>query len=691
MTPANAATDTSSSSIRRLRTLILVALLVGAAAFTAIMFTLVQSLSERFGPQVQADLEWRALRGAQELAKAADLGLAVSDTAMVSEAFGVYATSSDVQAIVALDATGALVARHGAFASIAQVFARPPSTLIYGPGYVASWAPSVIEGNQVGKVAVVVSTRRLGDAQAVLARVSDTTLIAGLAGAILGALVLWFFTRAVLLRDLRLHDYAHNLEEKVEVRTRELDDRNRGMRLVLDNVAQGFITVDLHGVMASERSAIVDRWFGVPAPGATFDDLMAARNPDLAAWFTLGLDGIRDGFMPLELCLAQMPRRFTSDARTFEIAYSPILQGAEVARILVIISDVTEHIIRARTEREQRETVLVFQQIAGDRVGFEEFLDESTTLIATLASAADPAVERRALHTLKGNCAIYGLESYAELCHTVESELADTTSPIPPAQRAVLTDGWRQVTAQMAQLLGDVRRDLVEVRFTELARAIDSAKQGLPSRELAAVLTSWTHEPVRRRFERLAAHATSLARRLGKGEVDVEIRDDDLRLDTARWAPFWSALVHAVRNAIDHGLEPPALRAQAGKPPRPRLAFEATRVRGRLAISVSDDGRGIDWAAVRDRATQLGLPSATPGDLERALFVDGFSTAATATQTSGRGVGMAALRQAVVALGGTVELDGQLGAGTTVRFVFPAADAQLLTLRPPTQPVRTFG
>jgi len=161
--------------------------------------------------------------------------------------------------------------------------------------------------------------------------------------------------------------------------------------------------------------------------------------------------------------------------------------------------------------------------------------------------------------------------------------------------------------------------------------------------------------------------------------------------DTARWAPFWSALVHAVRNAVDHGIEPPELRVGAGKPRRPRLAFEATRLRGRLAISISDDGRGVDWAAVRDKAKRLGLAHETPGDLERALFADGFSTAASATQTSGRGVGMAALRAAAAALGGTLELEGQLGAGTTLRFLFPEADAQLLTLRPPTQPVRTFG
>jgi len=130
-------------SISRLRTSILLALIVGVTIFTAVMFSLVQSLSERFGPEVAADLEWRALRGARELSYKADLGLAVGDTAMVQESFGVYASSHDVQAIVAVDAHGKVVAQHGSSPLVGVVFAAKPETLSYGPGYVASWAPSV--------------------------------------------------------------------------------------------------------------------------------------------------------------------------------------------------------------------------------------------------------------------------------------------------------------------------------------------------------------------------------------------------------------------------------------------------------------------------------------------------------------------------------------------------------------------
>jgi len=678
----------STFSIRRLRTLILIALVAGVAVFTGVMFTLVQSLSQRFGPQVEADLEWRAQRGAQELSKTADLGLAVSDAAMVTESFGAYAQSSDVRAIVALDAQGKQVAAHGAAMAIGPVFEAKPGTLVRGDGYVASWAPAVIEGNQVGKVAVVVSTARLADAQAELSRVSNITLIAGVAGAILGALVILFFTRQVSVRDLQLNDYAHNLEDKVEARTRELDERNQGMRLVLDNVAQGFITLDLDGVMASERSAIVDRWFGEPAAGAKFDAYVARHTESLAVWFDLGLSSIRDGFMPLELCLDQMPQRFTAADRTYDIKYSPIMRGEVVERILLIISDVTEHLINERSEREQREVFALFQRISADRAGFEEFLDDASRLVASLAVPGDPVVERRTIHTLKGNCAIYDLESYAALCHELETEIADSVEPISDAQRTALSAGWRAVTVRVARLLGEARRNVVEIGLAELARVVDKAKQGMPSRDLAIVLTSWSHEPTARRFERLAKHATSLATRLDKGELEIGISDDDIRLDTARWAAFWSAMIHAVRNAVDHGLERPDVRAATGKPARPKLSFTAAREHGFLVIRMSDDGAGIRWEAVRDRARQAGLPADTQADLEQALFADGFSTAQRATETSGRGVGMAALREATVALGGTIEIESKPQHGTLLKFMFPMQEMQRLSLRLPSQTLK---
>ncbi|MEO8553944.1 MAG: ATP-binding protein, partial [Kofleriaceae bacterium] len=102
-------------------------------------------------------------------------------------------------------------------------------------------------------------------------------------------------------------------------------------------------------------------------------------------------------------------------------------------------------------------------------------------------------------------------------------------------------------------------------------------------------------------------------------------------------------------------------------------------------ITLADDGRGIDWEAIRAKAEREGLPTATREDLIAALFADGLSTRDQASEVSGRGVGLGALRAAVAALGGTVDVASTPGAGTRFELRFPDPAAEL---RPPTQPLR---
>lgn len=662
---------TASFAIRRLRFLILLALLVGVTAITATLLDQIEGLSDRFGPQVRADLEWRAMRGAAEIARTADLGLAVGDAAMVHEAFGALTTSADVLGVVAVDASGQIIARHGMVPPLPTLFAGVRGGVARGPGFLSSWTPVEIEGATIGRVAVVVSTARLSGTRAILDKVSSITLIAGIAVLLLGAIVVCYFARAVATRDLQLREHAATLERRVHERTHALDEANRGMRLVLDNTSRGFITIDLRGEMSPQRSAIVDRWFGPPPASKRFADLVAPAAPDFAAWFDLGLDMLREGAMPPAVCIDQLPARMTDGARTFEVAYQPILVGTAVERLLVILHDVTTRLALERAELEQRELAVVFQRLLTDRAGCVELIAEGDALAASLATPGDRTSEDRALHTLRGTCGLFGFERFSRLCQDLEGELADSgADALDAAQRERLATGWAHVVATLRSLLGEPSRDVVEVPRGDLDHAIELA-QRRGSDELAAQLAGWTAEPVARRFERLGQQASGLAARLGKGPLHVEIADAGVRLEPARWAPLWTALVHVIRNAVDHGLETAAERARLGKG-EPRLRLTASQTAHRVVLSIADDGRGIDWEAVRASARAAGLRCETAGDLERALFADGLTSLDEPSELSGRGIGLAAVRDAVTARGGSISVTSTPGTGTRFDLAFPA-------------------
>jgi two-component system chemotaxis sensor kinase CheA len=148
-----------------------------------------------------------------------------------------------------------------------------------------------------------------------------------------------------------------------------------------------------------------------------------------------------------------------------------------------------------------------------------------------------------------------------------------------------------------------------------------------------------------------------------------------------------------VRNALDHGIEPADQRRAAGKPEAGRIALRAHVVDGLVTIEIADDGRGIDWDGVRVKARAADLPADTHEDLVRALFTDGVSTASTVSETSGRGVGLAAVLAAVIEAHGRVEVHSEATRGTRFVFAFTppsaaprARRATRRTLPPPASP-----
>ena len=175
-------------------------------------------------------------------------------------------------------------------------------------------------------------------------------------------------------------------------------------------------------------------------------------------------------------------------------------------------------------------------------------------------------------------------------------------------------------------------------------------------------------------LSRLPRLVRDLAAKLDK-QVDLQISGADTELDRTVVDALGDPLVHLVRNAIDHGLESPQERVAAGKPAAGTLEVTARHGGGRVVITVRDDGRGVDVAAVAARARQRGmllageeLTSAQAIDL---LFNAGFSTADRMTDISGRGVGMDAARAAVRALGGDVLLSSEAGVGTVAEIRLP--------------------
>jgi HPt (histidine-containing phosphotransfer) domain-containing protein len=455
-------------------------------------------------------------------------------------------------------------------------------------------------------------------------------------------------------------DNVIGLELIVQARTQALDQRNEDMRLILDNCGQGFVTLDAQGNMSAERSPAVDAWMGHAPAGTPFSALLAEHNPDAGAWFELAWESIMDGFMLLELCISQLPSKVQLGERAVQITYTPLLDDKEqLTGMLVVLTDVTAAMAQAAAEESQLELMAVFGHLVNDRSGFLSFVEEADLIMGRIEDPNCNLVElQRQVHTLKGSGSLFGLSKLTAKCHEAETQMIEDGT-LSPAARKGIVESWASFQQDLQQLMAQSNTSAVELSQSEYSDTLKAAEQGVPHQELVQRMQSWLLEPTDRRLERLAQQAQRISGRLGK-DLEVHFEGNGLRLEPHAWRSFWNPMVHALRNAADHGTD------QSGV-----LRLVTALEGSSFVLSLSDNGPGVNWEQVRQKAMEMGLPSETQADLQEALFADGLSTREFATETSGRGVGMSSLKEATVSLGGRIEIESVPQQGTTMRFIFP--------------------
>jgi two-component system chemotaxis sensor kinase CheA len=180
--------------------------------------------------------------------------------------------------------------------------------------------------------------------------------------------------------------------------------------------------------------------------------------------------------------------------------------------------------------------------------------------------------------------------------------------------------------------------------------------------------------PIGDTFNRFQRVVRDVSLELGK-DIDLQISGADTELDKTVVEKIGDPLMHLLRNAMDHGIESPEVRQAAGKPLTGTLSLNAYHDSGSIVIEIVDDGAGLDRERILHKARERGLltATATPSDQDiyNLIFEPGFSTAATVTNLSGRGVGMDVVKRNITALRGSVDLDSQAGRGTRVRIRLP--------------------
>lgn len=308
-------------------------------------------------------------------------------------------------------------------------------------------------------------------------------------------------------------------------------------------------------------------------------------------------------------------------AAEFTLRIVSAMPDAELERALAVVGDVESVVVEPESA-----------PAAGS--ADNEAPAPEATAVAALA-LAEPAVLRQQRHV---RIDLRRLDTLMNLI----GELVITRGRLAELARGIAEPALDEAVTQASRLIADLQDEIMTSRMVPVWQVFD-------------------------RFPRLVRDA---ARALGK-EVELSMEGREIELDRSMLDEIGDPVVHLLRNAVDHGIESPAARAEAGKPRKGKLVLSATRDRTAVLITVSDDGRGIDRDRVLRRARELGLADQAKTELSdeeliRLISRPGFSTAERVTDISGRGVGMDTVQNRIRALGGSVEVRTVPGAGTTV-------------------------
>ena len=464
---------------------------------------------------------------------------------------------------------------------------------------------------------------------------------------------------------------------------------------LLNNSKQGFFTFGADMNVLGTYSQACVALLGTIPTGHNADDLLFPYSQNNAKR-KLMRTCIEDALQAKTSFLATMyleliPTELRIDGKVLIAQYIPIQHG-----IMVVLSDISEQIdANKKTQEEKNSNAMILAAVTDG----PDFIATVNEFIAFCKAGSEPWLRQeiadlyRAIHTFKGSLNQFRLTHVPAALHEIESFLNDLPfihdllgeEPSHEVTNTVFGGDWLDLLnkdlERVRAALGDdffTRGGIIPLHLEEALLFEQLANQLLRTRyvELA-------HEPVLKTLADLCSTSLhtelaalnklvqQVAGKLDKEVLPLEITGEDLRLDPKIYRQFFLSLGHVIRNAIDHGIEDPDTRYAKGKPDAGTIRCTSKNLINKFKLIIEDDGAGINEAALRLRAFNPLITDYVSPTLAELVFADGLSSRTTVSQTSGRGIGMAAVRAEVLRLGGTVNLTTDPDHGTQFIFHIP--------------------
>jgi len=494
----------------------------------------------------------------------------------------------------------------------------------------------------------------------------------------------------------QLENYSKNLEQMVAERTRELSRLNQTMSALLDSLGQGFFIFNAQGKVLDVSSKACETTVERKPDGHDIWDVLRLPENKVEG-FKKWMQTLFMEMLPFEDLAPLGPVTYPhSQNRNIALEYHPLRsQEGAMEGVVVVASDITSLVeAQKQAETEKEHAKLIINMIKSKRE-IHRFIQEAQGLLIAIRAEVSKDQEPydtetlfRHLHTLKGGAALFSVKEVAEACHQGESILAELKNDWTQAGFISLRAKCFEIEEHFFKFLEETKEILgtsalsaerqIEIaisKLNDIARKVGTLPGGGPVAQ--ELLLELAMEPVARFIEPYSDVMQKVAEKIDKMVAPLKINNGAVMVVPEIYNSLFSTLVHAFRNAVDHGIELPDQRLEAGKTAEGHVevSFEITHkdTAPYLKIKIQDDGGGIDPAKIREKLAGRMVDTRKKSDHEviQHIFDSQFSTRDKVTELSGRGVGMDAIKTAAEALQGQVWVESALGQGTMLFIEVP--------------------
>ena len=494
------------------------------------------------------------------------------------------------------------------------------------------------------------------------------------------------------IRASALVEMAHEQQmEIIRQHNAELDQKNSEIQAVLQNMRQGICTIlpdlTLHTDFSAHLSSILEQ---EELAGAALMNTLFKHSelgPDALQQIEAALMAVleQDAFMfdcNAHLLPTEVTVTLAGQRKILELHWNPMLnEQDEVSRLMLVVRDLSRmRELQQQAEQHQHELQLLSEILAAGESRFTAFMDASEQQLTVCRQLLESnqsvipddaqTILYRQLHTLKGNARTLGLMAVTDSLHDAEQVLQASRDSGAEVSVTALQQALGQVSQDFShyhllytsRLQGFGRDRDTQIVSNTLWQQLQQLASQRPDSELLALLQQASGTNLNTMLSTLGENLGGVADELGKPVPQLLIAPAlaDCHLSSEQAQRLNDAMVHILRNCLDHGIESADERLALGKSGAGTIHIDGSADEQHITLRISDDGRGLALQHLRSKAIGAGLlrddEVVSDDEIAALMFHSGLSTAEQVSMVSGRGVGMDAVRSSLIEIGGSINV-----------------------------------